>query len=53
MGLVRIAAWTIACAALGAVLAQVIEPFKRLWTPSFALLAGALGLLGASAIFDV
>lgn len=56
MGLVRIAAWTIACAALGAVLAQVIEPFKRLWTPSFALLAGALGLaifLVAYAIFDV
>lgn len=27
------------CAALGAGLSLVVEPFKRLWTPSFALLA--------------
>ncbi|OLT20814.1 hypothetical protein BJF81_15860 [Ornithinimicrobium sp. CNJ-824] len=56
VGLVRIAAWTIMCAVLGASLTLVVEPFKRLWTPSFALLAGALGLaifLAAYAVFDV
>lgn len=56
VGLVRIAAWIVACAALGAGLALLVEPFKRLWTPSFALLAGALGLtifLLAYATFDV
>ena len=56
VGLVRIAAWTILCALLGAGLSQLVEPFKRLWTPSFALLAGALGLaifLVAFAVFDV
>ncbi|MFK5583740.1 heparan-alpha-glucosaminide N-acetyltransferase domain-containing protein [Serinicoccus sp. LYQ131] len=45
VGVVRLAAWTIACAAAGVALALVVEPFKRLWTPSFSLLAGALGLL--------
>lgn len=56
LGLVRIAAWTIFCAALGSSLALLVEPFKRLWTPSFALMAGALGLaifLVAFAVFDV
>lgn len=56
VGLVRIASWTVSCAALGSGLALVIEPFKRLWTPSFSLLAGALGLaifLVAYAVFDV
>lgn len=56
VGLVRIAVWTMFCAALGSGLALVLEPFKRLWTPSFALLAGALGLaifLVAFAVFDV
>ncbi len=56
VGLVRIAAWTMACAALGSALTLLVEPFKRLWTPSFALLAGALGLaifLVAYAAFDV
>lgn len=56
VGLVRLAAWIIACASLGAALALLVEPFKRLWTPSFALLAGALGMvifLVAYAAFDV
>lgn len=56
VGLVRIAAWTMLCAVLGAGLSLLVEPFKRLWTPSFALLAGALGLaifLVAFAVFDV
>ncbi|WP_161965008.1 heparan-alpha-glucosaminide N-acetyltransferase domain-containing protein [Ornithinimicrobium cerasi] len=56
VGLVRIAAWTATCAATGTGLAMVVEPFKRLWTPSFALLAGALGLavfLVAFAVLDV
>lgn len=56
LGLIRIAGWIIACAALGAVVAQLIEPFKRLWTPSFALLTGVLGLaifLVAFVVFDV
>lgn len=44
-GLVRLCGWLVACALLGVALAQVVEPFKRLWTPSFALLAAALGLL--------
>lgn len=56
VALVRIAAWTTLCALVGIGLSQVVEPFKRLWTPSFALLAGALGLaifLVAFAVFDV
>lgn len=56
VGLVRIAAWTVLCAAVGSGLTLAVEPFKRLWTPSFALLAGALGLaifLVAYAFFDV
>lgn len=56
VGLTRIAIWTVACAILGSGMALLVEPFKRLWTPGFALLAGALGLalfLVAFAIFDV
>lgn len=43
-GLVQLGAWTVACAGLGAGLSLLIEPFKRLWTPSFALLTASLGL---------
>lgn len=56
VGVVRLAAWIITCALTGTALAFVVEPFKRLWTPSFALLAGALGmtiLLVAYVVFDV
>ncbi|MCE0485706.1 heparan-alpha-glucosaminide N-acetyltransferase domain-containing protein [Ornithinimicrobium sediminis] len=56
VGVVRLAVWTVYCAAAGAALATVVEPFKRLWTPSFSLLAGALGLvilLVAYVTFDV
>ncbi len=54
--LTQIAVWTVTCAALGSGVALLVEPFKRLWTPSFALMAGALGLalfLAAFAVFDV
>lgn len=53
VGLVRLCAWAVACAGLGIALAQVVEPFKRLWTPSFALLAAALGLLIFTVVYAV
>lgn len=56
VGVMRLVAWIIACATVGAALTWVVEPFKRLWTPSFSLLAGALGLLVllvAYVLFDV
>lgn len=45
VGVVRLAIWAVTCAVLGLLLALSVEPFKRLWTPSFALLAAALGVL--------
>lgn len=53
VGLVRLCLWTATCAVLGVVLAQVVEPFKRLWTPSFALLAAALGLLVFTLVYTL
>lgn len=44
-GLGRLLAWTIALAVVGAALIQVLEPFKRLWTPPFALMAASLAVL--------
>lgn len=44
-GLVQLGLWTMACAGLGSLLSLVVEPFKRLWTPSFALLTASLGLM--------
>lgn len=44
-GLVRLGLWVMTCAGLGALLGLVVEPFKRLWTPSFALLTASLGLI--------
>lgn len=51
--LTRLSVWAVACALVGIALAQVIEPFKRLWTPSFALLAAALGLLIFTVVYAV
>lgn len=53
VGLVRLSAWAVTCALVGLGLAQVVEPFKRLWTPSFALLAGALGVLVFTLVYAV
>lgn len=53
VGLVKLCVWTVSCALLGMLLAQVVEPFKRLWTPSFALLAAALGLLIFTVVYAV
>lgn len=53
VGLVRLSAWAIGCALLGLALTQVVEPFKRLWTPSFALLAAALGILIFTLVYAV
>lgn len=38
----RLLAWSLACLLGGAALSAVVEPYKRLWTPSFGLLTGAL-----------
>lgn len=38
----RLLGWAAACLAVGALLGQVVEPYKRLWTPGFALMTGAL-----------
>lgn len=40
----RLVAWLVVVAALGAMAAMVVEPFKRVWSPSFALLASTVGL---------
>lgn len=53
VGLLRLSGWLAACALLGFALAQVVEPFKRLWTPSFSLLAAALGLLIFTLVYAV
>lgn len=42
--LTRLLAWLLFAAALGAVTAQFVEPFKRVWSPSFALLSATIGL---------
>ncbi len=42
--LTRLVAWLLFVAALGAVAAQFVEPFKRVWSPSFALLSATIGL---------
>ncbi|WP_448073226.1 heparan-alpha-glucosaminide N-acetyltransferase domain-containing protein [Georgenia yuyongxinii] len=38
-------AWAAGCFGTGIVLAQWVEPMKRLWTPSFALSTAAAGIL--------
>lgn len=38
----RLLAWSAATFAVGAALTWLVEPYKRLWTPSFGLLAGSL-----------
>lgn len=40
----RLVAWLVGVAVLGLVAAQVVAPFKRVWTPSFALLTATIGL---------
>lgn len=40
----RLVAWLICVALLGILAAEVVAPFKRLWTPSFALLTSTIGL---------
>jgi predicted acyltransferase len=40
----RILALLAGCLAAGSAIAAVVEPFKKLWTPSFALLTAAVGL---------
>lgn len=40
----RLVAWLLCVAVLGLVAAQVVAPFKRVWTPSFALLTATIGL---------
>lgn len=37
----RLLGWSLATFALGALLTVLVEPYKRLWTPSFALLTGS------------
>ncbi|WP_164737317.1 heparan-alpha-glucosaminide N-acetyltransferase domain-containing protein [Georgenia sp. SYP-B2076] len=37
--------WAAAVIGVGVVLAQWVEPMKRLWTPSFALVAAGLGVV--------
>lgn len=38
----RLLAWTASTLVIGALLTLAVEPYKRLWTPSFALVTGAL-----------
>lgn len=40
----RLVAWLVCVAVLGALATQVVAPFKRVWTPSFALLTATIGL---------
>jgi predicted acyltransferase len=40
----RLVAWLVGVAVLGLVAVQVVAPFKRVWTPSFALLTATIGL---------
>lgn len=40
----RLVAWLLCIAVLGALAAQVVAPFKRVWTPSFAMLTSTIGL---------
>lgn len=40
----RLVAWLIGVALLGVLAAQFVAPFKRIWTPSFALLTSTIGL---------
>lgn len=40
----RMVAWLVGVAVLGLVTAQFVAPFKRVWTPSFALLTSTIGL---------
>ena len=40
----RLVAWLIGVALLGILAAQFVAPFKRIWTPSFALLTSTIGL---------
>ncbi len=42
--LARLVAWLVCVAVLGALAAQVVVPFKRVWSPSFALLTATIGL---------
>ncbi len=42
--LVRLVVWIAFVAVLGLAVAQVVAPFKRTWTPSFAVLSATLGL---------
>lgn len=44
-GVMRLVTWPVTVLAAGAVLSLAVEPMKRLWTPSFALLTGALGVM--------
>lgn len=49
----RLVVWAVAIAAGGLALATLLEPMKRLWTPPFALLTGALGVaIVAFVVFD-
>lgn len=52
-GLVRLAAWVVTCALAGLALAELVEPFKRLWTPGFALQSASLGLVIFTLTFAV
>lgn len=40
----RLVAWLVGVALVGALAAQVVVPFKRVWSPSFAMLAATVGL---------
>jgi predicted acyltransferase len=42
--LARLATWALVVAASGMVVSTYVEPFKRLWTPSFALLTGVVAV---------
>ena len=40
----RLVTWLVCVAVLGFLAAQFVAPFKRVWTPSFALLTATIGL---------
>ena len=40
----RLVTWLVAVALVGSLAAQVVVPFKRVWSPSFAMLAATVGL---------
>lgn len=42
--LTHLVGWLVLVVGLGAVTAQLVEPFKRVWSPSFALLSATIGL---------